>query len=85
MEQSVQQAQEEVIGLGEDWRLVEALLPDRWMEMARVLGDLAYARSAVPLRRAQSAAGRRYWPMAGLALSAGGATAQEEVAAEAGT
>jgi RNase P protein component len=44
MEQPVDQAQDEVIGLGEDWRVVEALLPERWMEMARELGVFQRAR-----------------------------------------
>ena len=50
MEQSVEQAQEEMIGLGEDWRLVEALLPDRWMEMARELGAFQRARGIADAR-----------------------------------
>ena len=50
MEQSVEQAQEEVIGLGEDWRIVQALLPDRWMEMARELGAFQRARGIADAR-----------------------------------
>ena len=50
MEQSAQHAQEEAIGLGEDWRLVEALLPDRWMEMARELGAFQRARGIADAR-----------------------------------
>ncbi|HEX9720736.1 MAG TPA: IS4 family transposase [Ramlibacter sp.] len=44
MEQTAEQAQEEVIGLGEDWRVVQALLPERWKEMARELGAFQRAR-----------------------------------------
>ncbi len=50
MEQSVEQAQEEVAGLGEDWRILEALLPDRWMEMARELGAFQRARGIADAR-----------------------------------
>lgn len=50
MEQSVEQVQKEVIGLGEDWRIVQALLPDRWMEMARELGAFQRARGIVDAR-----------------------------------
>lgn len=50
MEQSVEQAEEETIGLGEDWRIVEALLPDRWMEMARELGAFQRARGIADAR-----------------------------------
>lgn len=50
MEQSEEQAQEEVIGLGEDWRIVQALLPDRWMEMARELGAFQRARGIADAR-----------------------------------
>lgn len=50
MEQSLEQAQEEAIGLGEDWRIVEALLPDRWMEMARQLGAFQRARGIADAR-----------------------------------
>jgi hypothetical protein len=50
MEESVEQAQEEVIGLGEDWRIVQALLPDRWMEMARELGAFQRARGIADAR-----------------------------------
>jgi len=50
MEQSEEQAQEEVIGLGEDWRVVQAQLPDRWMEMARELGAFQRARGIADAR-----------------------------------
>jgi hypothetical protein len=50
MEQSAEQAQDEAIGLGEDWRIVEALLPDRWMEMARQLGAFQRARGIADAR-----------------------------------
>jgi hypothetical protein len=50
MEESIEQAQEEAIGLGEDWRIVEALLPDRWMEMARQLGAFQRARGIADAR-----------------------------------
>ncbi len=50
MEQSAEQGQEEEIGLGEDWRIVEALLPDRWMEMARELGAFQRARGVADAR-----------------------------------
>jgi hypothetical protein len=50
MEQSAEQAQDEVIGLGEDWRILEALLPDRWMEMARELGAFQRARGIADAR-----------------------------------
>lgn len=50
MEQSVEQAPEEVAGLGEDWRILEALLPDRWMEMARELGAFQRARGIADAR-----------------------------------
>lgn len=50
MEQPVGQAQDEVIGLGEDWRVVQALLPERWMEMARELGAFQRARGIADAR-----------------------------------
>jgi RNase P protein component len=50
MEQSVEPAEEEAIGLGEDWRIVEALLPDRWMEMARQFGAFQRARGIADAR-----------------------------------
>lgn len=50
MEQSFEPPQEEVIGLGEDWRIVQALLPDRWMEMARELGAFQRARGIADAR-----------------------------------
>ena len=50
MEQSVERAEEEVIGLGEDWRIVQALLPDGWMEKARELGAFQRARGIVDAR-----------------------------------
>lgn len=40
----MEQAPDETIGLSEDWRIVEALLPDRWTEMARELGAFQRAR-----------------------------------------
>lgn len=45
-----QAAQDEEIGLSEDWRIVEALLPDRWMEMARELGAFQRARGIADAR-----------------------------------
>lgn len=50
MEQTAEQAQQEVVGLSEDWRLVEALLPDRWMDMARQLGAFQRARGIADAR-----------------------------------
>ena len=50
MEQFADQVQDEAIGLGEDWRIVEALLPDRWMEMARELGAFQRARGVADAR-----------------------------------
>ena len=50
MEQSAERCQDEVIGLGGDWRIVEALLPDRWMEMARELGAFQRARGIADAR-----------------------------------
>jgi hypothetical protein len=44
MEQSLEQLESEPIRLDEDWRLVEALLPDGWMEMARELQAFQRAR-----------------------------------------
>jgi len=46
----MEQFQEEEVGLGEDWRIVEALLPDRWMEMARQLGAFQRARGVADAR-----------------------------------
>lgn len=50
MEQSQEQPDREGIGLNEDWRIVEALLPDRWMEMARELGAFQRARGVADAR-----------------------------------
>jgi hypothetical protein len=50
MEQLADQPGEEAIGLGEDWRIVEALLPERWMEMARELGAFQRARGIADAR-----------------------------------
>lgn len=50
MEQPEDQAQGEMIGLGEDWRVVQALLPERWMEMARELGAFQRARGIADAR-----------------------------------
>lgn len=50
MEQFADQVQDEAIGLGEDWRIVEALLPDRWMEMAQELGAFQRARGIADAR-----------------------------------
>jgi hypothetical protein len=50
MEQSVELTEAEAIGLGEDWRIVEALLPERWMEMARELGAFQRARGVADAR-----------------------------------
>ena len=50
MEQLADQPREEAIGLGEDWRIVEALLPERWMEMARELGAFQRARGIADAR-----------------------------------
>lgn len=45
-----EQVEEETIGVGEDWRIVEALLPDGWMEMARELGAFQRARGIADAR-----------------------------------
>lgn len=50
MERLGERAEEEVIGLSEDWRIVQALLPDRWMEMARELGAFQRARGIADAR-----------------------------------
>lgn len=50
MEQSAERGQDELIGLGGDWRIVEALLPDRWMQMARELGAFQRARGIADAR-----------------------------------
>jgi hypothetical protein len=44
MEQSLEESVGDVVRLDEDWRLVEALLPDGWMEMARELHAFRRAR-----------------------------------------
>jgi len=44
MGQEADQLEVEPIGLGQDWQLIEALLPERWMEMARELGAFQRAR-----------------------------------------
>ena len=50
MEQSLERDGEEAVGLSEDWRVVQALLPDRWMEMARELGAFQRARGIADAR-----------------------------------
>lgn len=47
MDQAVEQPER---GLHEDWRIVEALLPERWMEMARELGAFQRARGIADAR-----------------------------------
>jgi hypothetical protein len=46
----MEQSLDETIGLSEDWRIVEALLPERWMEMARELGAFQRARGVPDVR-----------------------------------
>lgn len=50
MDQAVEQPEGELGGLHEDWRIVEALLPARWMEMARELGAFQRARGIADAR-----------------------------------
>ena len=50
MDQAVEQPESELGGLHEDWRIVEALLPERWMEMARELGAFQRARGIADAR-----------------------------------
>ncbi len=50
MEKSTEQPQEESIGLGEDWRIVQALLPEGWMDKARELGAFRRARGIADAR-----------------------------------
>ncbi len=50
MERSAEHVEQEVIGLDEDWRIVEAMLPDRWMEKARELGAFQRARGIADAR-----------------------------------
>lgn len=49
MEQCVD-TEPERIGLGEDWRIVESMLPPRWMEMARESGAFQRARGIADAR-----------------------------------
>jgi hypothetical protein len=44
MEQTAQHTNELALGLGRDWHLVESVLPQQWMEMARQLGVFQRAR-----------------------------------------
>ncbi len=50
MDQVEDGSREDVVGLGEDWRILEALLPARWMEMARELGAFQRARGIADAR-----------------------------------
>lgn len=50
MGQSAERLAGEAAGLHEDWRIVEALLPERWMEMARELGAFQRARGVADAR-----------------------------------
>ena len=50
MDVGVEQVEGEPVGLQEDWRIVEALLPARWMEMARELGAFQRARGIADAR-----------------------------------
>ena len=49
MERSID-AEPEQGGLGEDWRIVESMLPDRWMQMARDSGAFQRARGIADAR-----------------------------------
>jgi Transposase DDE domain len=44
MEQFAKHIEQEAIGLHEDWRIVQAMLPDQWMHKARELGAFQRAR-----------------------------------------
>jgi len=50
MEQRIDQGEPERDGLDEDWAIVEALLPERWMEMARESGVFRRARGIADAR-----------------------------------
>lgn len=50
MDPALEQPESELSGLHEDWRIVEALLPERWMEMARELGAFQRARGIADAR-----------------------------------
>ena len=50
MKQLMDEAEPEQVGLGEDWRILESLLPARWMEMARELGAFQRARGIADAR-----------------------------------
>lgn len=50
MERFTGHDQQEVIGLDEDWRIVEAILPDQWMHKARELGAFQRARGIADAR-----------------------------------
>jgi hypothetical protein len=50
MEQAAGQFEADVIGLGDDWQLVESLLPARWMDKARELGAFRRARGIADAR-----------------------------------
>lgn len=50
MDLAAEQPESELAGLHEDWRIVEALLPERWMEMARELGAFQRARGIADAR-----------------------------------
>lgn len=49
-EELLERPASEGVGLHEDWRVVEALLPERWMEMARELGAFRRARGVADAR-----------------------------------
>lgn len=50
MEQRIDQGGPQRDGLDEDWAIVEALLPERWMEMAREWGAFRRARGIADAR-----------------------------------
>ena len=50
MERFKKYSEQEVIGLDEDWRIVEAMLPDQWMDKARELGAFQRARGITDAR-----------------------------------
>ena len=50
MERLAGHGEQEVIGLDEDWRIVEAMLPDQWMRKARELGAFQRARGIADAR-----------------------------------
>ena len=50
MERFAVHGEQEEIGLDEDWRIVEAMLPDQWMNKARELGAFQRARGITDAR-----------------------------------